>query len=121
MKQFINNVPSKIVNTFAIMINAFFIISKLKGIENIPVIRLGQLAFLAVMGGILIEVAFGTCLFKRMSDVKRITLFMVLFALITFGCAVWFQWITHLESIRTYISFIGIFFIDNNLRFSPTR
>ena len=46
-----------------------------------------------------------------MSDVKRICLFIVPFALVTFFCSVIFQWITELNVVGTYIKFIGIFFV----------
>lgn len=111
MKQFINNASRQIVSTYATMISVFFIVSFCRGVETIPLMRLGQLAMVAVLGGILMEIFFGKCVIKTMADIMRCTLFIITFAGITFVCAVYFQWIVHLDSMRTYASFIGIFAI----------
>lgn len=111
MKQFIKNVPGQIAGTFAIMMMCFTIISLLKGVETIPMTLLLELILLSVIGGIWMEFAFGTCVIKSLPDAKRICLFIVPFALITFFCAVVFQWITELNVIRTYVKFIGIFLV----------
>ena len=111
MKKFIKNIPGQIASTFAIMVVCFTAISFSKGIETIPTTRLAELLVLAIIGGLWMEFAFGTCIIRKMSDVKRICLFIVQFAVITFICAVVFQWITELKVVGTYIKFIGIFFI----------
>lgn len=111
MKRFIKNIPGQITSTFAIMVVCFIVISFSKGIETIPTTRLAELLILAIIGGIWMEFAFGTCIIKKMSDVKRICLFIVPFAMVTFICAVVFQWITELNVVGTYIKFIGIFFV----------
>lgn len=111
MKKFIKNIPGQIASTFAIMVVCFTVISFSKGIETIPTTRLAELLVLAIIGGIWMEIAFGTCIIRKMSEVKRICLFIVPFAVITFICAVVFQWITELKVVGTYIRFIGIFFI----------
>lgn len=109
MKQFLKNTSVQVTNTYAIMVLVFFFISFCMGVETIPLMRLAQLAMVAVLGGILMELYFGNCVIKRMADITRCTLFMISFAAITFVCAVYFQWIVHLDSMRTYASFIGIF------------
>lgn len=109
MKQFIKNASVQITNTYAIMILVFFLVSFCKGVENIPLMRLAQLAMVAVLGGILMELYFGNYVIKQMADITRCTLFTISFAAITFVCAVCFQWVTHLDSMGTYASFIGIF------------
>ena len=111
MKRFIKNIPGQITSTFAIMVVCFTVISFSKGIETIPTTRLAELLILAIIGGIWMEFAFGTCIIKKMSDVKRICLFIVPFAIVTFICAVIFQWITELNVVGTYIKFIVIFFV----------
>ena len=111
MKQFIKKLPGQICSTYATMVSVFFIISFCMGVETIPLMRLGQLALVAVLGSILMELYFGTCVIKQMADITRCTLFVISFAAITFVCAVYFQWIVHLDSMRTYASFIGIFAI----------
>ena len=111
MKKFIKNIPGQIASTFAIMVVCFTAISFSKGIETIPTTRLAELLVLAIIGGIWMEFAFGTCIIRKMSEVKRICLFIVPFAVITFICADVFQWITELKVVGTYIKFIGIFFI----------
>ncbi len=111
MKRFIKNIPGQITSTFAIMVVCFTLISFSKGLETIPTARLAELLILAIIGGIWMEFAFGTCIIKKMSDVKRICLFIVPFAIVTFICAVIFQWITELNAVGTYIKFIGIFFV----------
>ena len=111
MKQFIKNIPGQICSTYATMVSVFFVISFCRGVETIPLMRLGQLAMVAVLGGILMELYFGTCVIKKMADITRCTLFIISFAAITFVCAVYFQWITKLDSMGTYLSFIGIFAI----------
>ena len=111
MKKFIKNIPGQITSTFAIMVVCFTAISFSKGIETIPTTRLAELLVLAIIGGIWMEFAFGTCIIRKMSEVKRICLFIVPFAVSTFICAVVFQWITELKVVGTYIKFIGIFFI----------
>lgn len=111
MKQFLKNIPGQIVETFAIMTMCFAVISLFKGVETIPIGRLVELFLLSVIGGIWMEVAFGTCVIKDMSDTKRICLFIVPFAMVTFLGAVVFQWITDLSVISTYVKFIGIFLV----------
>lgn len=111
MKQFIKNIPGQIGSTYATMVSVFFVISFCMGVETIPLMRLGQLAMVAVLGGILMELFFGNCVIKAMADITRCTLFIIAFAGITFVCAVYFQWITELDSMGTYLSFIGIFAI----------
>ena len=106
MKQFIKKIPGQICSTYATMVSVFFIISFCMGVETIPLIRLGQLALVAVL-----ELYFGTCVIKQMADITRCTLFIISFAAITFVCAVYFQWITKLDSMKTYVSFIGVFAI----------
>ncbi|MBQ8568976.1 MAG: hypothetical protein IJ446_07145 [Oscillospiraceae bacterium] len=109
MKEFIKKLPMQISNTFFCIIIFFSVISKLKGVEEIPVERLFQFIMLSVIGGALMELSFGECIFKNISDAKRVCIFIVPFAVITFVCAVIFQWITRLDAISTYIKFIGIF------------
>lgn len=111
MKKFIKNIPGQIAGTYAIMVVCFTAISFSKGIETIPTTRLWELLVLAIIGGIWMEFAFGTCIIRKMSEVKRIYLFIIPFAAITFICAVVFQWIKELKVVGTYIKFIGIFFI----------
>ena len=111
MKQFIKNIPGQICSTYATMVAVFFVISFCRGVETIPLMMLGQLAMVAVFGGVLIELFFGPCVIKAMADITRCTLFIISFAAITFACAVYFQWISELDSMGTYISFIGIFAI----------
>ena len=93
------------------MVAVFFVISFCRGVETIPLMMLGQLAMVAVFGGVLIELFFGHCVIKAMADITRCTLFIISLAAITFVCAVYFQWITELDSMRTYLSFIGVFVI----------
>lgn len=111
MKQFLKNLPGQIAGTFAIMMICFTVITFFRGIETIPTTRLMELLALAVVGGIWMEFSFGTCVIKRMSDEKRVCIFVVPFAIVTFICAVIFRWITELNVVGTYIKFIGIFFV----------
>lgn len=111
MKEFIKKVPEQIAGTFTIMVVVFTVIASINGIESIPVIRLGEMFFLSVIGGILMELAFGKCVFKQMNDVKRVCIFIVPFAVVTFLAAIIFEWITELDSITTYIMFIGSFLV----------
>lgn len=111
MKQFIKNISVQIANTYAIMVLVFFFVSYCIGVETIPIVRLGQLAVVAVLGGILMELYFGNCVIKQMADITRCTLFIISFAVITFIFAAYFRWIIHLDSMKTYASFIGIFAI----------
>lgn len=111
MKRFVKNIPGQIAGTFAVMVIVFTLISFFRGIETIPTARLAELFVLAITGGIWMEFAFGTCIIKKMSGEKRICLFIVPFAIVTFICAVIFQWITELNVLGTYIKFIGIFFV----------
>ena len=110
-KTFLKNIPGQITGTFAIIMMCFTIISCILGVETIPTTRLVELFILSIIGGIWMEVAFGTCIIKKMTDTKRVCVFIVPFAVITFLCAVIFQWITKLTLISTYIKFIGIFLI----------
>ncbi len=111
MKNFVKKVPQQTANTFTIMMICFTAISKSKGIDSIPVMRLTELLFLAIIGGVLMEFAFGKSVFKQLADLKRVCIFIVPFAFITFICAVLFKWITQLDKIGTYIQFIGCFLI----------
>lgn len=111
MKQFMKKIPGQICSTYATMVSVFFVISFCRGVETIPLMILGQLAMVAVLGSVLMELYFGTCVIKKMADITRCTLFIISLAAITFVCAVYFQWITELNSMRTYFSFIGVFAI----------
>ena len=111
MKKFIKNIPGQISSTATIMFIIFTLVSLSKGVKTIPTTRLAELLVLAVIGGIWMEFSFGTCIIKKMPDKKRICLFIVPFAIVTFICAVSFQWITKLNVLDTYIKFIGIFFV----------
>lgn len=109
MKIFIKNIPGQSAVTFAIMTMCYTIITLAKGDTQMPVIRLPELFLLSVFGGILMEFAFGTCVFKQITDVKRVFIFIIPFSVITFIFAVIFRWITELKVISTYIRFVGIF------------
>ncbi len=109
MKKFLKNIPGQIASTYTIMLLCFTIISTVRGFEVIPSRLLLQLFGLAVIGGVLTEFAFGQCVFRKMSDVKRICIFIIPFCVITFLFAVMFQWITRLDMIETYVKFISIF------------
>lgn len=109
MKKFVKRVPAQIASTYTIMLLCFTVISLSRGVETMPFVLLPELFILAVVGGILMEFAFGECIFKKLSDMKRVCIFIVPFAVITFGLAVFFQWITELNTLGTYLKFIGIF------------
>lgn len=109
MREFIKRVPAQIASTYTIMLITFTMISSIRGVELMPVSRLAELFLLAVIGGILMEIAFGQCVFRKLSDIKRVCIFMVPFAIVTFLVAVVFQWITQLDVLETYLKFIGIF------------
>lgn len=109
MKIFLKNSIRQIASTYAVMCLIFAIISTLRGVTAIPIMRFFELFILAVIGGVLMEFAFGKCVFKQLSDIKRVSLFIAPFAVITFLCAVIFQWITEYQSISVYLKFIGIF------------
>lgn len=109
MRNFIKKIPGQIISTFTIMIMCFTVISFVRGVETIPVTRLVELFILSIIGGIWMEFSFGTCIITKMSDAKRVGIFIVPFAIVTFMCAVVFQWITELKVVSTYIKFIGIF------------
>lgn len=111
MKKFVENIPGQIAFVFTIMLINFTAISLVLGIENVPTTRLLEFFVLAIIGGVLMEFAFGKCIIKNMPVVKRICIFIVPFGLVTFLCAVIFQWITRLDKIETYIWFIGIFMV----------
>ena len=109
MKIFLKNSIGQIASTYAVMRLIFAIISTVRGVTAIPIMRFFELFILAVIGGVLMEFAFGKCVFKQLSDIKRVSLFIAPFAVITFLCAVIFQWITEYQSISVYLKFIGIF------------
>jgi len=111
MKQFLKNIPGQIAGTFTIMMSCFTVVSFCKGVEAIPMTILPELMVLSAIGGIWMEFAFGTGVIKNMPDAKRICLFIIPFALITFLCAVVFRWITELDVIGTYVKFITIFLV----------
>lgn len=109
MKQFMKNIPGQIAGTFTIMMMCFMVISLFKDAETIPMTLLLEMFLLSAIGGIWMEFTFGTCVIKGMTDAKRICLFIVPFAIVTFLYAVIFQWITELRVISTYVKFMGIF------------
>ena len=111
MREFWKKIPAQIANTYTIMLMCFTIISLISGVEMMPVKRLAELFVLAVIGGFWMEIAFGECVFQKMSDMKRVCIFIIPFAVITFILAVIFQWITRLDMIETYVLFIGIFLV----------
>lgn len=111
MKRFLKNTLSQIGSTYAIMLAVFTIISIMKGVETVPVARLGQLAGLSVIGGLLMEMAFGTVLFPVLADVKRVCIFLVPFCFATLLFALTFGWLTKTDTISAYLRFIGVFLI----------
>lgn len=111
MKKFIKNIPGQIAATYTIMLVCFTIIAWSRDIETVSVVRLAELFLLSVAGGVWMEFSFGTCIIRKMADVKRVCIFIVPFAIVTFLFAVTFQWITELKKISTYLKFAGIFLI----------
>lgn len=109
MKTFFNNVPGQIARTYTVMLVCFTAISIARGVETIPTVRLAQLLLLSVIGGFLMEAAFGKCIWKQAAYGIRVCIFIVPFAGATLLCAAVFQWDVKLDEVRTYIKFAGIF------------
>jgi|GEM_PF-1572385 len=109
MKRFCQNALSQIGSTYAIMMAVFTLISILNGVEAVPVARLGQLCILSVIGGTLMEIAFGKIVFRRMADAKRVCLFIVPFCVVTLLFALGYGWITRTDALSTYLRFFAIF------------
>lgn len=109
MKRFCQNALSQIGSTYAIMMAVFTLISILNGVETVPVARLGQLCILSVIGGTLMEIAFGKTIFRKLADAKRVCLFIVPFCAVTLLFALGYGWITRTDTVSTYLRFFGIF------------
>lgn len=109
MKTFLKNVPGQIARIYMVMLVCFTVISLAGGVETIPTVRLAQLLLLSVIGGFLMEAAFGKCILRRTAYVKRVCIFTAPFAGATLLCAAVFRWDINLGEVRTYIKFAGIF------------
>ena len=109
MKNYWKNVPSQVFGTYAVMVLCFTLISLLRGVQTASVARLAQMFGLAVIGGCLMELAFGTSVIRTMSDIKRVCVFTIPFCIVTFLFAILFGWITKTDQLSTYLIFIGIF------------
>lgn len=108
MKTFIKELPKQISYTFTIMITVFLTIALLKGVKEISIYRLIQLLVIAVLAGALQLIAFSDIFIKKMSDIKRVTIFIVPFGLITLLFVIIFNWFS-INLIKSWVIFFGIF------------
>ncbi len=110
MITFIKNVPMQFARTYTVMLVCFTAIGCAKGVELVPVARLLELALLAVVGGFLMEVAFGRCIFKRTAYSKRVCVFIIPFAAATYAFAAGFQWVPGM-ALGDYLKLAGLFVV----------
>lgn len=109
MKTYIKNVPWQFARTYTVMLVCFTAIGCAKGMEMVPMARLAELLLLAVVGGFLMEAAFGKCIFKKMTYTKRMCVFVIPFATATCACASVFGWSDGMEHIGDYIRLGALF------------
>lgn len=108
MKIFMKELPKQIAYTFTIMMIFFLSIGFVRGIEEISIYRIIQLLGIAILGGILQLIAFSDIFINKVSDIKRLLIFIVPFGVITLIFAILFSWFP-INSIKSWIIFFGIF------------
>lgn len=110
IKIFMKRLPHEIAQIFSIMMVVFFVSALINGVECFSVYKVGQLLAIAVLGGVLILVAFSDIFIKKVSYIVRICIFVVPFFFISLIFAMAFAWISA-ENIINWIIFIGIFIL----------
>ena len=108
MRIFMKELPKQVAYTFTIMMIVFLSIGFVRGVEAISIYRIIQLLGIAILGGILQLIAFSDIFIKKVSDIKRLLIFIVPFGVITFIFAILFSWFS-INSIKSWIIFFGIF------------
>ena len=110
MKIFIKELPKQVAYTFTMMLVVFLSIGLVIGIEQISIYRLVQLLGIAVFGGALQLIAFSDIFISKMSDIKRLLIFMIPFVIITLIFAIVFNWFS-INLIKSWVIFFGIFLV----------
>lgn len=108
MKLFFKELPKQVAYTFTAMITVFLTIGLIRGIEAISIHRLLQMFIIAIIGGAMQLVAFSEIFIKKMSDIKRLTIFTVPFVIVTMIFVILFNWFP-INMIKSWIIFFSIF------------
>ncbi|MEE0059648.1 MAG: hypothetical protein UE295_02340 [Acutalibacteraceae bacterium] len=108
MKKFIKRLPQEVSHIFSIMMVVFLVSALMNGVENISVYKIAQLFAIAVLGGMLLLIAFSDIFIKKVLYIVRICIFIVPFFFVTLIFALTFSWFKSLNII-TWVWFIGIF------------
>ena len=108
MKLFFKELPKQVAYTFTTMITVFLAIALIRGIETMSIHRLLQLFIIAIIGGAMQLVAFSDIFISKMSDIKRLTIFIIPFVIITMIFAILFNWFD-VNMIKSWIIFFSIF------------
>lgn len=104
----ISQIPKYASYSFSMSIIVFLAVSAAFGIEAISTGMLLQLLVLCVTASILQMAAFTNLIFKKLSYIKRLAVFMFPFLFVITGFAVGFQWFP-IENIISWIIFLAIF------------
>lgn len=110
IKLFMKRLPHEVSQIFSIMMVVFLFSALINGVESFPVYRIGQLLAIAVLGGVLILVAFSDIFIKKVAYIVRICVFIVPFFFVSLIFALAFSWFTN-ANIVTWLWFIGSFII----------
>lgn len=110
MRIFLKRLPQEISHIFSIMMVVFFVSALMNGVESFSVYKIGQLLAIAVLGGVLLLIAFSDIFVKKVSYIVRICIFIVPFFFVSLIFALAFSWFT-ISNIINWIWFIGIFLL----------
>ncbi len=108
MRIFMKRLPQEVAHIFSIMMVVFFATALMNGVESVSVYKIGQLLGIAVLGGVLILIAFSDIFIKKVSYIVRLCVFIVPFFFVTLLFAVAFSWF-NISNIITWVWFISIF------------
>lgn len=108
MRIFLKRLPQEIAHIFSIMMVVFFVSALINGVESFSVYKIGQLLGIAVLGGVLLLIAFSDIFIKKVSYIVRICIFIVPFFFVSLIFALAFSWFTS-ANIINWLWFIGIF------------
>lgn len=108
LRLFLKRLPHEVAQIFSIMMVVFIFSALIHGVEQVSVYRIAQLLGIAILGGVLMLIAFSDIFIKKVSYIVRICIFIVPFFFVTLMFALIFSWFNN-ANIMTWLIFIGIF------------
>lgn len=110
VKKIISQIPKYAAYSFSMSMVVFIIIGLIVGVDGMPMSILLQLLIVCIIAAILQMLAFSDICIKKLSYIKRLSIFMFPFLAVITAFAVKCGWFP-VESIGAWALFIGIFIV----------